>query len=62
MVLIIYFGIIDTRALYDDSGLPRRVHLDNAPEFHSRALSRGGSEFGIELEYRPRGRPHFGGH
>jgi len=44
------------------AGLPRSLHLDNAPEFHSKALSRGCQEFGIELTYRPRGRPHFGGH
>ena len=44
------------------AGLPRSVHLDNAPEFHSDALQRGCAEFGIELIYRPLGRPHFGGH
>jgi|GEM_PF-3331357 len=42
-------------------GLPASLHLDNAPEFHSRALERGCAELGIELVYRPRGRPHFGG-
>lgn len=44
------------------AGLPRSLHLDNAPEFHSKALTRGCSEFGVELIYRPHGRPHFGGH
>ena len=43
-------------------GLPVSLHLDNAPEFHSKALERGCTELGIELIYRPRGRPHFGGH
>jgi len=43
-------------------GLPLSLHLDNAPEFHSKALERGCAELGIELTYRPRGRPHFGGH
>lgn len=43
-------------------GLPRSLHLDNAPEFHSVALQRGCTEFAVELIYRPQGRPHFGGH
>ena len=43
-------------------GLPRSLHLDNGAEFHSKALERGCAEFGVELIYRPRGRPHFGGH
>jgi putative transposase len=44
------------------AGLPRSLHLDNGAEFHSKALERGCAEFGVELIYRPRGRPHFGGH
>ena len=44
------------------AGLPRCLHLDNAPEFHSKALARGCAQFGIELVWRPVGRPHFGGH
>ena len=43
-------------------GLPASLHLDNAPEFHSKALERGCVELGIELIFRPLGRPHFGGH
>ena len=43
-------------------GLPKSIHLDNAPEFHSKALTRGCAQFGIEIIYRPPGRPHFGGH
>lgn len=44
------------------AGLPRSLHLDNGPEFHSQALERGCAQFGIEIVYRPAGRPHFGGH
>ena len=36
--------------------------MDNAAEFHSRALRLGCAQYGIELDYRPVGRPHFGGH
>lgn len=43
-------------------GIPAALHLDNAAEFHSRALRLGCAEYGIELQYRPVGRPHFGGH
>lgn len=44
------------------AGLPRCLHLDNGAEFHSKALGRGCTQFGIELTYRPRKRPQFGGH
>ena len=37
------------------AGLPRCLHLDNAPEFHSKALLRGCAQFGIELVWRPVG-------
>ncbi len=43
-------------------GVPKVLHLDNAAEFKSQALRTGCSEYGIELMYRPIGRPHFGGH
>jgi putative transposase len=44
------------------SGLPRAIHVDNAKEFHSDALVRGCQEYGIQLDHRPLGQPHFGGH
>lgn len=43
-------------------GIPCVLHLDNAAEFKSRALRSGCREYGIDLMYRPVGRPHFGGH
>jgi putative transposase len=43
-------------------GIPKSLHLDNASEFHSRALERGCQQHGILIDYRPVGRPHFGGH
>lgn len=43
-------------------GIPDILHLDNASEFHSRALTRGCQQFGIGLHYRPRRTPHYGGH
>ncbi len=43
-------------------GLPSTLHLDNAKEFHSRALGRGCEQHGVKLAYRPPATPHFGGH
>jgi putative transposase len=43
-------------------GIPHCLHLDNAAEFKSKALRTGCSQYGIELTYRPVGKPHFGGH
>lgn len=43
-------------------GLPESIHLDNAKEFRSTATSRGTSEHGIDLIYRPIGGAHYGGH
>ncbi len=44
------------------SGIPRKLHLDNAKEFHSEALRRGCAQHGIEIDYRPVRTPHYGGH
>jgi putative transposase len=57
-----YLGNLGLVAGWPVSGLPTVVHLDNAEEFHARALERGCQEHGIRLEYRPPLQPHFGGH
>ena len=43
-------------------GIPDLLHLDNASEFHSQALERGAEEYGVRLDFRPPGAPHYGGH
>lgn len=43
-------------------GLPRLIQSDNALEFNSAALKRACEQYGIDLQYRPRGRPQYGGH
>jgi len=43
-------------------GVPERLHLDNAKEFHSEALKRGCEQYGIAVDYRPVRTPHYGGH
>lgn len=42
-------------------GKPRRVGVDNGSEFHSEAFERGCDQHGIAIDWRPPGRPHFGG-
>ena len=37
------------------------LHLDNAKEFRGKALSLACEEYGIDLQWRPVARPHFGG-
>lgn len=44
------------------SGLPDLIHMDNAREFHGRALRRGCEQYGIGQHFRPIRTPHFGGH
>lgn len=43
-------------------GFPKRIHLDNAKEFHGEMLRRACEQYGITLEYRPVATPHMGGH
>lgn len=42
-------------------GKPKALYVDNAAEFKSEALTRGCEQHGIDLGYRPLGRPHYGG-
>ncbi|MGH7109722.1 MAG: Mu transposase C-terminal domain-containing protein [Stellaceae bacterium] len=51
----------DVEANWPVQGKPRRVGVDNASEFHSQAFERGCAQHGIAIEWRPPGRPHFGG-
>jgi putative transposase len=52
---------LGVEAQWPMSGKPRQLYLDNASEFKSEALRRGCEQHGIELAYRPPGRPHYGG-
>ena len=57
-----WLATCDVPGTWPVSGLPDRLHMDNAREFHSRALMRGCDEYGVERVYRPIKTPHFGGH
>ena len=43
-------------------GVMRTLHLDNATEFHGTMLKRACEQYGIELNWRPLGKPQYGGH
>lgn len=43
-------------------GLPVTVHADNGKDFRGDVLRRSCQQYGIDLIWRPLGRPHFGGH
>jgi len=43
-------------------GIPGKLHMDNAREFRGNMLQRACLEYGIDIEWRPVARPHFGGH
>lgn len=57
----VWLAQLDVGVDWPMSGKPERLYLDNAAEFHSEALRRGCEQHGIELSYRPPGRPHYGG-
>jgi putative transposase len=42
-------------------GKPGTIHVDNAAEFYSEALSRGCHQHGIRIDHRPVRQPHYGG-
>ena len=43
-------------------GIMSKIHVDNAKEFRGIMLSDACIEYGIDLEFRPVGSPHYGGH
>jgi putative transposase len=44
------------------AGLPGCVHADNGKDLRGDALARGCQEYGIALQFRPRGSARYGGH
>jgi len=56
-----WLGLRGVEADWPVAGKPRRVGVDNAAEFHSQAFERGCAQHGITIEWRPPGRPQFGG-
>ena len=48
--------------VWPTAGVPKAIHVDNAQEFKSRAFRSACDEWGIEINYRPFGGKHYGGH
>jgi putative transposase len=42
--------------------LPESIHVDNGPDFRSKAFIRGCRNEGVDIIWRPPGQPHYGGH
>lgn len=42
-------------------GVPKMIMTDNGKDFQSEAFFRGCKDYGIKLQYRPVGSPHYGG-
>lgn len=57
-----YLASLDVPGSWPVWGRIGIVHVDNAKEFRGIALERGASEHGIDLQWRPPGTPHYGGH
>ena len=43
-------------------GIMRKIHADNAGEFRGEMMRRACKEYGIDLEWRPVKKPHYGAH
>ena len=42
-------------------GRPDEIYVDNGSDFHSEAVERGCDAWGMKINFRPGGMPHFGG-
>lgn len=56
---LLQFGVEGTWPCW---GIMQTIHLDNAKEFRGKMLKKAAVNYGIEIEYRPVGKPNFGGH
>lgn len=57
-----WLAMHDVKSEWPVWGLPATVHADNAKEFRGEMLQKACDEYGINLEWRPVGRPNFGAH
>lgn len=56
-----WLAIHDIDASWIIHGKPSFIYVDNGSEFHSAAFTRGCAQHGIQIEYRPPGKAHYGG-
>jgi putative transposase len=56
-----WLAMREVDASWPVQGKPRQLGVDNGSDFHAQAFERGCSQHRITIEWRPPGRPHFGG-
>ena len=56
-----WLALREVEADWPVQGKPRRIGVDNGADFHSAAFERGCEQHGISIDWRPPGRPQFGG-
>lgn len=49
----------EVEGLWPYWGLPRKIHLDNAREFHGKVLEKACKQYGIDIEWRVRWHGHI---
>jgi putative transposase len=57
-----YLKELGIDATWEIYGVPNTIHLDNAAEFRGEQLRKVCEIFGINIDFRPRGTPNYGGH
>jgi len=57
-----YLKELEIDGKWDIMGIPTTIHLDNAAEFRGEQLRKVCETFGINLDFRPKGSPNYGGH
>jgi putative transposase len=57
-----YLSSLNIEGIWPIQGLPTTIHTDNAAEFRGSNLEKFCSIFNINLMFRPKGQPFYGGH
>lgn len=57
-----YLAILGVAGEWPVWGVMGKVHCDNAKEFRGYMLDRACEDYNIDLQYRPKKTPHYGGH
>jgi putative transposase len=57
-----YLKDLEIDSKWEIYGVPNTIHLDNAQEFRGEQLKKVCEIFGINIDFRPRATPYYGGH
>ncbi|EDM23571.1 Mu transposase C-terminal domain-containing protein [Caminibacter mediatlanticus] len=57
-----YLKELNIDSKWEIYGVPNTIHLDNAAEFRGEQLRKVCEIFGINIDFRPKGSPNYGGH